>query len=511
MLFTSLVKKLSLHPPAAEDHRNKLLNSAWRSATSSSEEELVPFVECAAAVLELIQRHYKGHEIPRILQDLVGRIEGREHCVPDAVVRQFEIIVVGLFSAPPALISRVLTSDSLLKILDVFKGPKRISVCQQILHALKNMPRTGDPILIATLFEIGRNIHDSIDRLTAEVDVSYSASLISSFVDKIDFGNDLEQQLSSYVECRAAFTNLDAVKDKLVLCVSGLAMRANALMKGKHSRKTTSFVKACMAFCHITIPSISVALRKFDLTVHCAQVALQCQCLPQTDTLLRATAKLIPEVPTHVVDSSTGRKKPTSEGLLESIRVLLSFLVTVPGNPEFGPFYIVNMLLRELPRYEWPAGSTYGPRIMMDILALMCTYAQETHPYNMPHVEANDVLYSEDGEYRTELNTRIQQCMSAIESQLMEYEDGDSAAQLSQARLVLDLVNQLASRVVLSDTTSNYVLMLMQRANLRKGLFTRADQRYFALTLTFLRQRAEECGAASLSSGLGLGAAAAAK
>jgi hypothetical protein len=144
---------------------------------------------------------------------------------------------------------------------------------------------------------------------------------------------------------------------------------------------------------------------------------------------------------------------------------------------------------------------------MMDILALMCTYAQETHPYHVPHVEANDVLYSGDGEYRTELNTRIQQCMSAIESQLVEYEDGDGAAQLSQARLVLDLVNQLASRVVLSDTTSNYVLMLMQKANLRKGLFTRADQRYFALTLAFLRHRADECGATSLISGLGLGAA----
>jgi len=501
MLYTSLCKKLSLHPPPDEDSRNKLLNSTWRAAMASGEEELVPFVQCSAAVLELIQRHYSGHEIPKILQDLVNRIDGREDKVPEAVVRQFETIIVNLFSAPATMFSRILTSDSLLKMLDVFKGPKRITVCQQILQALKGMPRTGDPILIATLFEIGRSIHDSIDRLTAEVDVNYSSVLISAFIGKIDFGNDLEQQLSSYVECRGAFTNLDRVQDKLVLCVSSLAMKANALVKGKHSRKTTAFVKACLAFCHITIPSISAALRKLDLTVHCAQVALQCQCLPQTDTLLRTTAKFIPEVPTHVIDSSTGRKIPTSDQLLESLRVLLSFLVVVPGNPEFGPFYIVNMLLKELPRYAWPTGSTYRPKIFTDILVLLCTYAQETHPYSVPNVESNDVLYSGDDEYREELDTRIQQCMTYIETQLTEFES-DGSSQLNQARLILSLVNQLACHVELTDQVASYILKLMVKANTRKSLFTRADQRFFASTLDYLKQRAQICGSDVLREGL---------
>ena len=52
------------------------------------------------------------------------------------------------------------------------------------------------------------------------------------------------------------FCNLDVVKDRLILCVVGLAMKALKLVKAKHSKKTANFVKACFAYCHITIPSL---------------------------------------------------------------------------------------------------------------------------------------------------------------------------------------------------------------------------------------------------------------
>ena len=51
-------------------------------------------------------------------------------------------------------------------------------------------------------------------------------------------------------------STLDIVKDRLILCMVGLAMKAHKLVKGKHSKKTATFVKACFAYCHITIPSL---------------------------------------------------------------------------------------------------------------------------------------------------------------------------------------------------------------------------------------------------------------
>lgn len=92
------------------------------------------------------------------------------------------------------------------------------------------------------------------------------------FVTRMDFGRDLEQQLNFYVECRAAFPNFDAVKEVCVLGVVRLAQRTHAYVKGKHSKKTTVFVKACLAYCHITIPSLQDYVKRLELLLLCAQV-----------------------------------------------------------------------------------------------------------------------------------------------------------------------------------------------------------------------------------------------
>ena len=68
------------------------------------------------------------------------------------------------------------------------------------------------------------------------------------------------------------------------------------ICQGKHSKKTSAFVKACLAYCHITIPSIGDVYRKLQLLLLCAQVSLLNQCLPQTDTFLKAAISLVPDV-----------------------------------------------------------------------------------------------------------------------------------------------------------------------------------------------------------------------
>ena len=89
-------------------------------------------------------------------------------------------------------------------------------------------------MLINTLFDLCRIIHDSVDCLSPSSEINQIAVLLGGFIDKINFGKDLEQQLNFYVECRAAFCNIDQIKDRLIGCVGGLAMRAFQIMKGKH-------------------------------------------------------------------------------------------------------------------------------------------------------------------------------------------------------------------------------------------------------------------------------------
>lgn len=58
-----------------------------------------------------------------------------------------------------------------------------------------------------------------------------------------------------------------------MLGVYSLAMRTRATVRGRHSKRTSGFVKACIAFCFITIPSIESELLRLNLYVLGAQAS----------------------------------------------------------------------------------------------------------------------------------------------------------------------------------------------------------------------------------------------
>lgn len=109
--------------------------------------------------------------------------------------------------------------------------------------------------------------------LTVEDERRQISQLINVFIHKVYFGRDLEQQLSFYVEARGTFSNLDAVYVTLVHAACKLATRNRS--------KSTGFVKACIAYCFITIPSIGAVQQQMDLYLLCCQLALQHLCLGQ--------------------------------------------------------------------------------------------------------------------------------------------------------------------------------------------------------------------------------------
>jgi hypothetical protein len=365
------------------------------------------------------------------------------------------------------------------------------------MDSFKGHAKTNDAILIHTMFDIGRTLHDSLDCLSPEGEKKHISSLLCSFVEKIDFGKDLEQQLNIYVECRSIFSNLDFVKDMLITSVCALAVRAYGYMKGRHSKKTAAFAKACLAFCHITTPSISDVFRKLQLLLYCSQVALLNQCLPQTDTFLKAAISLIPEMPAY--DEIDGKRIHTEEKLSIFLRSLLSTLVIAPGHPEHGPFYIVQGLLNALPRFQWQPTTVYRTRVYLDILVLLCTFAQRKFPYKVPHVESNDFLYGGGVEYMAELNANITTCVQEMLQQLSAMgERTEPAAKLNQARLVLDLANTLAGRMEMKSDVGVFLIKLIELSRKNRSIFTKADLRYLTLSLEFIRIKADGSEASSL-------------
>lgn len=152
--------------------------------------------------------------------------------------------------------------------------------------------------------------------------------IISFFILRVNYGRDFEEQLSFYVDARGSFPNLDSVLQTLVNCANKLSMDTRSIVKGSHSRKTASFVKACAAFAFITIPSIISVTQRLELYLLTSEVALANLCLGQADACLEAALNLLPELPKQL--EIDGRQRSSEFYLQSYIQKFLSFLILVP-------------------------------------------------------------------------------------------------------------------------------------------------------------------------------------
>jgi hypothetical protein len=92
--------------------------------------------------------------------------------------------------------------------------------------------------------------------MSSEEEIARISGIIGEIIKKIDFGKDLDKTLNVLTTARGLFINLDSVTETLIYQVISLANKAHKITNGKHNQKTTSFVKACIAYAHITIPTL---------------------------------------------------------------------------------------------------------------------------------------------------------------------------------------------------------------------------------------------------------------
>ena len=272
-------------------------------------------------------------------------------------------------------------------------------------------------------------------------------------------------------------------------------MKAYRYVKGKHTKKTATFVKACLAYSHITIPSLAEAFRKLELSLQCAEIALLNQCLPQTDTFLKSAISLIPEVPSYYeVD---GRKIYYDDRLVEYISQLLSFLVVTPGHPEYGPFYIVQGLTNAMKKFPWNVSTSPISHSQMKVYLWMLYYltvvAQKELPYHFPNVQSNDELYGNSAEYMAENASLTSQLLDEIITSLAKLvektpdmtETTLTANKVTQVRLALDFINVLLMSMDLRREHWEFISKLKDLCQKNQQLLTKNDSRYLQLTMDY--------------------------
>jgi hypothetical protein len=477
--------------PPPPQQRLSVLNDVWK--VIKAVRIFSKYAQCVRTYMAVLVKHYSEREVLILFKDLVKHAHLAGGNVVEENLEALEATVEAVVRNARDF-GAILTSEHFMAVMDLFKSDKKTVLCRSLLkHFCEGNDTTSDPVVIHTVFDLARTLHDSVDFLSTDVERRGVASLIRSFISKIDFGRDLEQQLNVYVDCRVGFSNLDEVSARLVTSTAALAMRAHRIMKGRHNRKTAAFAKACLTYCHVTVPTIDSCFTRMILFLHCAQVALINQCLPQAEMLIKEVIVLISEAPAFAFIpgvSRPGKKESTERWIAKLVRQTLATLIVLPGHPDpkKGPFFLFKRLLNALQKYEWREGGCAKAEVYVSIVALLCTCPQRNLPYHVKYVESNDTLFgASDKEYvqqsRVYLNTVMEDLIKRQLPAFQEKGGKHGALTAPGIALCLSLANQLLVSIAIDATAAKYTSRLIEMAAKRGALTGTPEAAYMKNTV----------------------------
>ncbi|XP_046425183.1 VPS35 endosomal protein-sorting factor-like [Neodiprion virginianus] len=457
-----------------------VLNAVWQYVANLKDP--VKFMQCAEIWIQFTVIYFSVTEVNFILGEIIS------HLIPNRAFEQHYSqmqTIVDKVVAHTQDYESLLTMENFLPLIDLFhKESIKVDVCKTIIDGLSSQPGLiNDPIVINALMFIARIIHDSVSALTVDDEKRQIGNLICGLVQRIDYGRDFEKQLSFYAEARAAFPNLDSVHIQLVQCVNRLSVDTRKIVRGHHTRRTSAFVRACAAFCFITIPSLTLVHTRLQLYLLSGQVALLNQCLGQADACFKAALSLVPEMPKTI--ELDGRQKSSEPYLLSYLSSFLSTLLVVPDSPEHGVLYLMRGLLNAVQRC-FEANSSSKSYLYLRVLDLLSTVTQENYPYHVDKVESNDTLYGSDKKFINEVDKISSKVFEEILNHLKYL--GSSDQHGKQSVLALELFCRLIMRADLRQPPLATIAINLWKLSQRHGS---ADPKLSVQTIEYMKNRSQ--------------------
>jgi hypothetical protein len=178
-------------------------------------------------------------------------------------------------------------------------------------------------------------------------------------------------------------------------------MKAHRLVQGKHNFKTHAFLKACVSYAHITIPSIDDAKKQFRLSLLTAQVALINNLIGEAESIVKTAISKIPVM---------AEEEELSQ-VEENLNSLVGLMVLLPDNPSddenckfFLPAHgLINALNSLNKRYE-----KLKYRLLVNILWYLSSQTQSKLPLRIFRVDSNDKLMSGNERFKASQMELIQ-------------------------------------------------------------------------------------------------------
>ncbi|XP_062077630.1 uncharacterized protein LOC133782367 isoform X4 [Humulus lupulus] len=356
-----------------------------------------------------------------------------------------------------------------LEILDVMYGSSRTIVNMHILNMATRDGFICNPTTIQLLFEISQALYDGIEFANVKDADNQPARLISRFVNMVDYGVAMERHLTFLIECRGSFGGINGLKEILIHSSNCLAVKAL-----KCGNKHLSFIKSCIAFCEVTLPSISSQTRQLNLYLETAEVALLSGLVSHSDGLLNSAIGCLLSL-----DTMEGSKMVKDvDGILSSIRKLCSLLIMVPGNPEIGATYFLKTII-SLVNSQSRMKPKIKTKILCSLLSLSAALSQNKLPYiaDCGKVLGNDYLFYGDLSYSHELVSLSKLILQDLVDSIQQ-----EPSSVARGNLALEACNCIASSFNPSPEIYVICSKLMETA---KSCLSRRDV-YLQSTIKFL-------------------------
>ncbi|XP_024158297.1 VPS35 endosomal protein-sorting factor-like isoform X1 [Rosa chinensis] len=409
-------------------------------------EGLDEYLKVVDAYVDIFLQNHMDDHLNSILEGISNRACSQG--IAEDELTTLQSILVKLLSYYEDL-QDVIAMTPFLKILDLMHGSSQSIVNMQILDMGIRNGYIRDRTTIQFLFEISQALHDDEIFVNVKDDSNQAARLISSFVSLVDYGGELESHLTFLVECRAAFGSIHWLKETLVHSSNCLAIKAL-----KDGSRHISFIKSCIAFSEVTLPSISAQTKQLNLYLETAEVALLGGLVSHSDGLIDSAINSL-----QISEVMDGSRTPTdADGILSSILKLFSLLVMVPGNPEHGVTFYPKNLVSLVNSQPWMP-PRMRVKIFCAVVSLLAALSQRDLPYHADKGKllGNDILFFGHSLYLSELALM---CKFVLQNLVDTIQQEPSKA--ARGSMALEACNCIASSFIPSQEISSICANLIE-------------------------------------------------
>eukprot|EP00993_Chasmostoma_nieuportense_P007592 NODE_864_length_1807_cov_35.898214_g808_i0.p1 GENE.NODE_864_length_1807_cov_35.898214_g808_i0~~NODE_864_length_1807_cov_35.898214_g808_i0.p1 ORF type:complete len:528 (-),score=124.15 NODE_864_length_1807_cov_35.898214_g808_i0:101-1684(-) len=431
--YLPLAQKLAASPPAASEGL-RLLNAVWQDV--SALRDLKEYMLIASAWLVFVAKNFKVREINILLNDICDHFSADP---TNETVAPFLPEVLSILLTNVTDLQTLFSMEKFLPLIDLLQTSEKVDLCKRIMSTVAETTPLADPLFIQSLLDVARTLHDSMNEFSIADERRQYSHLITAFLRNVDYGKDLDAQLNFYVECRRSFSKMEVVQEACVAAVIRLIVRATQTTVIKqHSKKNAAFVKACLAFCHITIPSLHNPLKKLRLLLLATMVSLCAGFITQGDMLLHTCITLLSEasVPSQNIAHSTETE------LFDFVSTLLSALVVIPSTQ--SPLHALLEVHNYLDTHtHHQFDRCLRARLAMCQLQALATLAQPSLPYHFQSgTLSNDELYATSVDHKEEIHSHCSALLELVLTTISELEEkSDAASHKQSVALGVELLN----------------------------------------------------------------------